>query len=124
MNNQTNVLGTPLQQCGMQPVTGYLRDGYCAACRGDRGQHAVCAIVTTAFLDFSYSLGNDLITPRPEFEFPGLVPGNRWCLCTSRWIEAYEASCAPPVCLEATHISVLEYIDLEILRKFAADSSE
>ena len=124
MNHQTNVLGTALQRCGTQPMTGYLRDGYCAACPGDYGQHTVCAIVTTEFLEFSRSQGNDLMTPRPEFGFTGLVSGNRWCLCTSRWIEAYKAGCAPPVHLEATHLSVLEYVDLATLCEFAADSGD
>ena len=124
MNQQSNVLGTPLKQCSTQPVTGYLRDGYCAACPGDHGQHTLCASMTTAFLEFSRSRGNDLMTPRPEYEFPGLVSGNRWCLCVSRWIEAHQAGCAPLVHLEATHLSVLEYIDLETLREFAADTGE
>ena len=124
MSQQTNVLGTQLQQCSAQPLTGYRRDGYCSACQGDRGQHTVCATMTTTFLEFSYSMGNDLMTPNPIFGFSGLVPGNRWCLCVTRWIEAYEAGCAPPVHLEATHISVLEYLDLETLRKFAADSDK
>ena len=122
MSHQTNVLGTPLQQCGTQPMTGYKRSGYCTACSGDRGQHTVCATMTAEFLEFSRSQGNDLVTPRPEFDFPGLASGNSWCLCVSRWIEAHQAGCAPPLYLEATHLSVLEYVDLEILREFAIDS--
>jgi uncharacterized protein (DUF2237 family) len=121
MSQQTNVLGTSLQQCGTAPITGYTRDGYCSACAGDSGQHAVCAVVTDEFLQYSRSRGNDLMTPRPEFGFPGLVAGNCWCLCTSRWIEAYEAGCAPEVKLQSTHISVLEYVDLEVLQKHAAN---
>jgi len=122
MNHQTNVLGTSLLPCSTQPVTGYLRDGYCGACPGDLGQHTVCAILTLEFLEFSRSRGNDLITPRPEFGFAGLAPGQKWCLCVSRWIEAHEAGCAPPVHLEATHLSVLEYVDLDTLREHSADS--
>ena len=124
MSHQTNVLGTPLQQCGTKPATGYLRDGYCGACPGDHGLHTVCAVVTDEFLEFSRDKGNDLITPRPEFDFPGLVSGNRWCLCALRWLEAHQAGCAPPVHLEATHLSVLEYIDLETLREFAANTGD
>ncbi|MEM1086038.1 MAG: DUF2237 domain-containing protein [Verrucomicrobiota bacterium] len=122
--NQSNVLGTPLQSCSNDPITGYRRDGHCAACPGDHGQHTLCATVTDRFLEFSRSRGNDLTTPRPEFGFPGLVDGNRWCLCVTRWLEAYEAGCAPPVKLEATHLSVLEYVDLEVLREFAAETGE
>jgi uncharacterized protein len=120
MNQQTNVLGSPLKECGSRPLTGYLRDGYCCACGGDRGQHVVCASITEEFLQYSKEQGNDLITPRPEFNFPGLVAGNRWCVCTLRWLEALKAGCAPPVHLEGTHLSVLEYVDLELLRKHAA----
>ena len=122
MSHQTNVLGTPLQPCCKEPATGYLRDGYCAACPGDHGQHTICAVVTPDFLEFSRSQGNDLITPRPEFDFPGLVSGSRWCLCVARWIEAHKAGCAPPVHLESTHLSVLEFVDQETLREFAIDS--
>lgn len=122
MNRQTNVLGAMLKRCGEKPMTGYLRDGYCAACQGDHGQHTVCAIVTTEFLEFSRSQGNDLMTPRPEFGFPGLVSGDRWCLCTLRWIEAHKAGCAPLIDLDATHLSVLEYIDLKTLKEFAIGS--
>lgn len=117
---QSNVLGTSLHPCGTKPTTGFLRNGYCMACPGDHGQHALCATVTDAFLDFSRSRGNDLSAARPEFGFPGLIAGNRWCLCVTRWLEAHEAGCAPPVHLEATHLSVLEYVDLEVLLKLEA----
>lgn len=124
MSHQTNVLGTTLLPCGEKPATGYQRDGYCSACPGDRGQHTVCATMTEEFIAFSRSRGNDLITPRPEYDFPGLEPGVHWCLCALRWIEAYEAGSAPPIHLEATHLSVLEYVDLDVLREYAADPEE
>ena len=119
MSQQTNVLGTPLQSCSIEPMTGFQRDGYCSACQGDHGQHTICAEVTAEFLEFSRSRGNDLTTPRPEYGFPGLVPGNRWCLCVTRWLEAHLEGCAPRVCLEASHLSVLEYADLETLKDYA-----
>lgn len=117
-----NVLGTELQTCSTAPLTGYFRDGCCQAAREDRGMHTLCAVMTAAFLDFTQARGNDLSTPRPEFRFPGLQPGDRWCLCVSRWQEAVEVDCAPPVVLEATHASVLEFIDLEVLKRFQAPS--
>jgi len=97
-----NVLGTPLEECSADPVTGWYRDGYCCPGDQDHGRHLVAARVTAEFLAFSKAAGNDLTTPRPEWGFPGLVPGNRWCLCASRWYEAYEAGVAPPVVLAAT----------------------
>lgn len=115
----TNVLGGPLQACCFEPMTGFYRDGFCRTGPGDHGVHAVCAVMTEEFLEFSRSRGNDLITPRPEFQFPGLKPGDRWCLCASRWKEAYDAGCAPPVILEATHISALEFATLEELQEYA-----
>ncbi len=121
MKEQNNVLGSDLRACGTDPVTGYLRDGFCSTCPGDRGQHTLCATMTARFLAFSWSRGNDLVTPRPESDFPGLAPGDHWCLCVSRWIEAHEAGFAPPVHLEATHASVLNFVDLETLRAFAGD---
>jgi uncharacterized protein len=111
----TNVLGTPLACCCTEPMTGYYRDGFCRTGPGDTGLHTVCAVMTADFLEFSKSRGNDLMTPAPEFQFPGLRPGDRWCLCFSRWAEALEAGIAPPVVLEATHSSVLEFVDLEDL---------
>jgi len=114
-----NVLGTELKPCSMNPLTGWMRDGSCNLGPGDTGLHLVCAQVTQAFLEFTRTRGNDLITPRPEYRFPGLKPGDRWCLCVFRWVEAYEAGYAPPVDLEAIHISVLEFVDLETLKRFA-----
>jgi len=112
---QSNVLGGPLEPCGIDPPTGYLRDGHCRLGPGDRGVHVVCAVMTETFLEFSRETGNDLSTPRPEFHFPGLVAGDRWCLCVTRWKEALDAGLAPPVILEATHLATLEFIDREDL---------
>ena len=123
MTSQLNVLGTELEECGLDPVTGFLRDGQCSTGPQDPGSHTVCAIVDKAFFEFSRSAGNDLITPMPEYGFPGLKPGDRWCLCASRWKQAYEAGCAPPVYLRATHERALKLIDLDILKQFARDLS-
>lgn len=114
-----NVLGTALQPCCTDPVTGYYRDGYCRTGPGDMGVHVVCAEMTAPFLEFTRSRGNDLTTPVPEHDFPGLRPGDRWCLCAQRWQEAYRANVAPPVVLEATHFGALEYADLEALEAHA-----
>lgn len=119
MSKQSNVLGDPLKSCSVDPMTGYMRDGYCSCVAGDHGLHTVCAQVTDAFLEFSRAQGNDLSTPRPEFGFPGLKDGDHWCLCVTRWVEAYHAGYAPKVNLEASHLSALEYIDLEILKEYA-----
>ncbi|WP_144969857.1 DUF2237 family protein [Bremerella volcania] len=116
-----NVLGTDLQDCSQDPLTGFFRDGCCHTGAEDVGLHIVCSQVTAEFLEFSKSVGNDLSTPHPEFGFPGLKPGNRWCLCALRWKEAFEAGVAPSVVLEATHISTLEFIDLEDLQEHAVD---
>jgi len=113
--SQKNVLGSQLQSCCTQPATGYFRDGYCRTDDDDLGRHVVCAIVTQEFLEFSLSRGNDLITPRPDADFPGLKPGDRWCLCALRWKEAYDAGVAPTVKLESTHEKALEMIPLEAL---------
>lgn len=115
MSRGKNVLGTELQTCSTSPLTGYLRNGCCETGRGDFGVHAVCAVMTAEFLAFSKAQGNDLSTPRPEFEFAGLKPGDRWCLCASRWQEAFEAGKAPKVVLEATHAAALEWVDREHL---------
>jgi uncharacterized protein len=112
-----NVLGTPLETCCTNPMTGYFRDGSCRTDATDRGSHVVCARVTDAFLEFSKRQGNDLVTPRPEFDFPGLKPGNCWCLCAHRWQEALEAGVAPPVKLESTHEKALEIVRLEDLKR-------
>lgn len=122
MSKAKNVLGTELETCSLDPLTGFYRDGFCNTGAGDVGLHVVCAEVTREFLDFSRARGNDLSTPNPMFEFPGLEPGDRWCLCVLRWKEALEAGVAPPVVLEATHISTLEFVNLEDLRAHAVDA--
>jgi len=114
--NAKNVLGNPLEQCCTEPMTGFYRDGYCRTGADDKGTHVVAAIVTDEFLRFTKSRGNDLQTPRPELRFPGLKPGDRWCLCASRWSEAEKAGVAPPVVLEATHEKALDSISLEALK--------
>jgi uncharacterized protein len=113
---QRNVLGTPLVTCGTDPLTGFYRDGCCHTGPEDRGRHVVCARVTRDFLEYSAAQGNDLMTPRPEWGFPGLKPGDAWCLCASRWEEARQAGKAPPVVLEATHESALEILSLDALK--------
>ncbi len=117
---KTNVLGTALKCCCKDPLTGYYRDGYCRTGPGDHGLHTVCAVMTEEFLVFSRDRGNDLTTPMPEYDFPGLVAGDKWCLCVSRWAEALEAGCAPKVDLEATHSSAVEFVDLADLKGHAA----
>lgn len=114
-----NVLGTALETCGCRPMTGWLRDGRCVTDERDRGHHVICARVTTEFLTFSRTRGNDLTTPAPAFDFPGLEDGDRWCLCARRWLEAYRAGCAPPVILEATEQSALDVVDLPTLKACA-----
>ncbi|MEM1106562.1 MAG: DUF2237 domain-containing protein [Pseudomonadota bacterium] len=115
-----NVLGSPLSPCSHDPLTGFFRDGCCQTGPQDRGSHVVCARLTDAFLEFSRRRGNDLITPRPDWGFPGLKAGDQWCLCASRWREALEAGFAPPVVLEATHKAALATVSLEALRAHAA----
>ncbi len=110
-----NVLGTALKLCSKSPLTGYLRDGFCKTDQRDQGLHLVAAVMTKEFLDFTKSRGNDLSSPNIAFGFPGLIPGDRWCLCALRWMEAYEANCAPPVILEATNEKALDIIDLKYL---------
>lgn len=119
MASASNVLGTPLLSCSTDPMTGFFRDGCCRSGADDLGLHLVCAEVTQDFLEFSRARGNDLITPVPEFHFPGLKPGDRWCLCVLRWREALEAGVAPLIVLESTHISTLEFVDLEDLQNHA-----
>lgn len=121
MSTAKNVLGTPLEPCSHDPLTGFYRNGCCDTGREDLGLHIVCVRVTTEFLAFSKRVGNDLSTPVPDFEFPGLKPGDRWCLCVERWQEAHEAGVAPKVCLRATHMSTLEFVSLEDLRECADD---
>ena len=115
-----NVLGGELESCGIEPMTGFYRDGCCNTGAEDGGVHTVCAVVTAEFLRFSTEVGNDLVTPRPEFGFPGLRPGDRWCLCASRWAEAREAGAAQPVVLAATHARTLEWVDLADLQRSTA----
>ena len=115
-NGPKNVLGEPLQVCGTDPMTGFFRDGCCNTGADDVGIHTVCVAVTAEFLRFSKSRGNDLITPNPMFRFPGLTPGDRWCLCAARWKEAFGAGVAPPVVLESTHISTLEFATLDEMK--------
>ena len=121
-----NVLGGPLQICCTSPMTGFYRTGKCETGAGDEGVHVVCARMTEDFLLFSKARGNDLLTPIPAFDFPGLKPGDCWCLCADRWQEALEAGVAPPVNLEATHISALEFVSMADLKRHAInrDSAE
>ena len=119
MNEPLNVFDETLAPCGMDPMTGFFRDGCCNTSDQDGGLHAVCAVVTEAFLAYSRAQGNDLVTPRLAFGFPGLKPGDRWCLCASRWAEAERHGVAPPVDLRATHRRALERVPLETLRAYA-----
>ena len=116
-----SVFGRPLQSCNERPKTGFFRDGCCNTSPEDRGAHVVCAQMTAEFLAFSRERGNDLSTPVPQAGFPGLKPGDRWCLCAARWKEAFEAGCAPPVYLASTHERVLEYVSFEQLKRCALD---
>jgi uncharacterized protein (DUF2237 family) len=113
-----NVLGTALLPCSYDPLTGYFRDGCCQNDASDSGSHLICARVTSEFLAFSLGQGNDLVTPRPEHRFAGLKPGDRWCVCAHRWVQALEAGIAPPVVLECTHQSVLKFVTIEQLQKY------
>ena len=121
MSQASNVLGTPLQPCSFDPPTGFYRDGCCHTGPGDHGLHTVCVRVTPEFLWYSRAAGNDLSTPMPEYGFPGLEPGDQWCLCVTRWQQALEADSAPQVVLAATHISALEFVELEDLKRHALD---
>ena len=114
-----NVLGGPLKPCSGAPLTGFFRDGYCRTCAEDLGSHTVCVEVTSAFLAYSREAGNDLSTPRPEYQFPGLKPGDRWCVCAVRWLEAYAVGVAPPVVLAGTSEQALEVVPLEALQRHA-----
>jgi len=122
-DTETNVLGGDLQACSEQPETGFLRDGHCRHLQRDPGRHEICAVMTQEFLEYSRKQGNDLITPRPELDFPGLHPGDRWCVCLPRWIEAREADCAPPVVLEATSEGVLDELSSDELREYAVEET-
>jgi uncharacterized protein (DUF2237 family) len=118
---ERNVLGGPLATCSLKPRTGFFRDGCCNTGPDDFGLHVICAQMTEEFLDFSREQGNDLSTPMPEIGFPGLVAGDRWCVCAARWREALEAGCAPPVVLAATHEETLAVVPLDALRRHALD---
>lgn len=118
---QLNIFDEPLEVCSKEPLTGFMRDGCCSFHNKDSGEHLVCSSVTEDFLKFSLSKGNDLITPNPVFNFKGLTPGDKWCLCTSRWLESYQNNVAPKVHLKSTNKLVLEKISLEILKKFAIE---
>lgn len=118
---QSNVLGGDLQSCCQSPMTGFYRDGFCRTGPGDTGLHTVCVEVTDEFLAFSREQGNDLSTPVPEYDFPGLIAGDRWCLCVTRWKDALDAGMAPPVILAACHVSALEFVDLADLKQHAVD---
>ena len=117
-----NVLGGELLPCSNQPLTGFFRNGCCETSAEDVGMHTVCAVMTVEFLEFSASIGNDLSTPQPDFHFPGLQPGDRWCLCAPRWKEALDAGVAPPVVLEATHEETLAITPLGVLKDYAVDA--
>jgi len=116
-----NVLNQPLQLCSESPLTGFFRNGYCQTESEDRGQHTVCAVVDNAFLQYTLDQGNDLLTPRPALGFPGLKPGDHWCLCATRWKEAHQEGRAPKVVLAATHKKALDVIDLDTLLMYAVD---
>ncbi|GAA1212241.1 DUF2237 family protein [Prauserella alba] len=119
--SERNILGDELEPCGTDPLTGYYRSGCCDTGEDDPGNHSVCAVVTTEFLTQQRTAGNDLTTARPEFGFPGLTPGDRWCVCADRWLQAHEAGAAPPVVLAATHERAAEVIPLDVLRDHAVD---
>ena len=116
-----NVYNKPLKVCCMQPMTGFYRNGCCDTSAADSGMHTVCVIITNTFLSFSKAVGNDLSTAKPEYDFPGLKEGDQWCLCASRWLEAYNAGMAPKVKLLSTHIRTLDIIDLDMLEAYAID---
>lgn len=120
IDDPVNVLGDPLEPCSSDPMTGFFRDGHCNTCDRDQGSHTVCAVMTGEFLALSKYLGNDLSTPRPEFGFPGLKPGDRWCLCAGRFLQAVEENCAPRIHLAATHRRALDIVPLDVLRNYAA----
>lgn len=119
MSKDLNVFGKEIEPCCYDPLTGYTRDGHCRTLAQDTGTHIICAVMTKEFLDFTRSRGNDLTTPRPAWEFPGLKPGDRWCLCISRWLEAEAAGVAPEVVLKATHQKALEFTSMELLLEYA-----
>ncbi len=119
-----NVLGGPLEPCSNDPLTGFFRDGHCNTCDADTGSHTVCAVMTDEFLALSKYLGNDLSTPRPEYRFPGLRAGDRWCLCAARFLQAHDEGAAPRVHLRGTHRRALEIVPLSVMKQYADDLSE
>lgn len=119
--SERNVLGGALEPCSLDPVTGYFRDGCCSTGPEDLGSHTICAVVTREFLEHQSAVGNDLVTPRPEWHFPGLTPGDRWCVVAGRWLQAHLDGVAPPVVLASTHERATDVVPLEILRQYAAD---
>jgi len=121
VTDERNVLGGPLEPCGTDPMTGFSRDGCCTSGPEDIGSHTVCAVVTKEFLDHQREVGNDLSTPRPEWAFPGLRPGDRWCVVAARWLQAYRAGVAAPVVLASTNARALELVPLDALREHAVD---
>lgn len=120
---EINVLGGALQGCSHDPLTGFFRDGHCNTCMQDQGSHTVCAVMTAEFLAFSKYVGNDLSTPRPEFNFPGLKPGDQWCLCAARFLQAHEEGCAPKVRLVSTHLRALDIVPLAVLEAQAVSEA-
>jgi uncharacterized protein (DUF2237 family) len=118
---EVNVLGGPLEECGTDPVTGFFRDGCCSTGPEDAGSHTICAVVTAEFLQHQARVGNDLSTPRPELRFPGLTPGDRWCVVAARWLQAFAEGVAPPVVLASTNRRALDVVPLELLRDHAVD---
>lgn len=121
MHESINVFGEKLELCGENPVTGFYRDGKCNTCNDDLGSHTVCIETSTKFLEYSRFRGNDLSTPVPEFGFKGLKPGDTWCLCAARWLEAEESDMAPRIHLKRTHIKALDIVPMELLKKYAVD---
>src|ERR1700682_4716103 len=119
-----NVLGAPLEPCGTEPLTGFYRDGCCSTGPEDVGLHTICAVVTAEFLEHQRSIGNDLSTPMPQYRFPGLTPGDRWCVCAARWLQVQQAGAACPVVLEATHENTLRIVPFELLIQFAIIPSQ
>ncbi|WEV47988.1 DUF2237 domain-containing protein [Acinetobacter sp. ESL0695] len=117
--NRLNIFGEPLASCCFDPITGYFRNGFCHTSTTDLGQHTVCAQMSSDFLNFSQKLGNDLITPLPELDFPGLKPGDFWCICVERWVEAYELGQAPKLKLHSCHQSILNYVPLHVLMEYS-----
>lgn len=118
-DSSINALGGALEPCSSDPVTGFFRDGHCNTCAEDRGSHTVCAVMTAEFLAYSKYVGNDLSTPRPDSRFPGLKPGDKWCLCAARFLQAHDEGCAPMVNLAATHRRALAIVSLDILERYA-----